>query len=237
MGNKKMTFNINSFRSEIQQNGYLKYHDYNLIITAPNILTSKTIFSTSGSSSTSNMQALMSMRINEARSPLITLVSADVNRYSIGPTQKQPHNAQFSDMFISLYCDRNGTIWNFWHTWLNTIFNFSPPYNTAGGTINNGFASYTTEYKDNYSTNMQLNIYDQVAQTILSFVFEKAFPIQMRDVALNWAHTQDIVQLNIDITYKDYAIIGSGVQAVSTSATVGTTALPPAVSIPTLTTI
>lgn len=211
-----MTFNINEFSSQIQANGYIKPHDYNLIIYMPPILSGKTIFSSSSSSiSAGSAIPLLSMRINECRSPLITLIASDVSRYGVGPIQKQPHNAQFQDMWISIICDKYGTIWNFWHTWLNSIFAFSPPYNATGGTIINGYASYTTEYKSNYSTNMLLTIYDQIANIILEFNMSMAFPIQMREVALSWNTQNEIVMLNIDLSYKDYSIIGSAISATS----------------------
>jgi hypothetical protein len=229
-----MTFSINQFRSEIQQNGYLKPHDYNLIISLPPILSGTSIFGSNDNSiSSSNMSPLLSMRINECRSPLLTLISSDVNRYGIGPTQKMPHNVQFQDMWISIICDKYGMMWNFWHTWLNKVFSFSPPYNASTGSVNNGNASYTTEYKSNYSTNMTLTIYDQVAKTVLEFIMSMSFPIQMREVTLAWNLQNEIVLLNINLSYKDYTITGSSVS--STASSQNTTVSPPAVSVPSFT--
>jgi hypothetical protein len=230
-----MTFNINEFSSQLQQNGYLKPHDYNLIVYLPSILSGTSLFGSTGTSmSASSSTPLLSMRINECRSPILTLVSSDISRYGIGPTQKQPHNAQFQDMWISIICDKYGMLWNFWHTWLNAVFSFSPPYDATGGTVNNGFASYTTEYKSKYSSNMQLNIYDQEANTVLKFIMNMAFPIQMREVALSWNSQGEIVMLNIDITYKDYSIVGS---SISSSTLASTIISPPTISIPSLTPI
>jgi len=229
-----MTFDINSFCAELQQNGYLKPHDYNLSITLPSILSGSSIFGSSGNSITSgNMNPLLSMRINECRSPILTLTASDVNRYGIGPVQKMPHNAQFQDMWISIICDKYGMIWNFWHVWLNTIFSFSPPYNASAGSVNNGYASYTSEYKANYSTSMMLTVYDQIANTVLEFIMSMAFPIQMREVALSWNSQNEIVLLNIDISYKDYTISGSSLTSAAT-ASQNSTNSPPSVSIPSL---
>jgi hypothetical protein len=225
-----MAFSINEFSAQLQQNGYVKPYNYNLLIYTPPILTGTSLFGSSGvSTSASNITPLLSMRINECRSPLLTLVASDVNRYGVGPTQKMPHNAQFQDTWISIVCDKYGMIWNFWHTWLNAIFSFSPPYNASTGSVNNGFPSYTTEYKSNYATNMQLNIYNQIAETILEFNMSMVFPVQMREVALSWNAQNEIVMLNIDLTYKDYSIVGSSVTSTGTSSS---TTSPPATSVP-----
>lgn len=225
-----MTFDINSFKSELNQNGYIKPHDYNLLIYLPPIMAGSTLFGSTGvSASASSVVPLLSMRVNECRSPLLTLVSSDVSRYGIGPTQKMPHNAQFQDMWISIICDKYGTIWNFWHTWLNSIFSFSPIYNAQTGTPYNSVASYTTEYKSNYSSNMLLNIYDQMAGTILEFNMSMAFPIQMREVALSWNSQNEIVLLNIDLTYKDYSIVGSSMTSINS---INNTTSPPSTSVP-----
>jgi hypothetical protein len=122
-------------------------------------------------------------------------------------------------------------IWNFWHLWLNSVFSFAPPYNAATGSVNNGFASYTTEYKTNYATDMTLNIYDQGGGLSLSFQMSLAFPIQMREVALSWNTQNEIVMLNIDLSYKDYTIIGS---SMSSSSAIPNTLSPTSTSVPTL---
>ena len=227
-----MTFNINQFCAEIQQNGYLKPHDYNLLIYLPPILSTTALFGSNGNyMPAGSASSLFPMRVNECRSPLLTLISSDVNRYGIGPTQKMPHNAQFQDMWISIICYKHSMAWNFWHLWLNSIFSFSPPYNASAGNVNNGFASYTNEYKENYATSMTLNVYDQTGDTSLSFQMSMAFPIQMREVALSWNTQNEIVMLNIDLTYKDYSIVGS---SISSTATIQNNTSPPSVSVPSL---
>ena len=92
---------------------------------------------------TQSTESLLQIRAESAKLPGVLIQTSDVNRVGIGPTQKMPFNAQFTDTSITFVSDSKGEIYNYFYTWLNSIFDFSGIYNR------NALPSYKTEYKDN----------------------------------------------------------------------------------------
>jgi len=61
------------------------------------------------------LSTLQTFRIDQVKVPGINLASADVNRYGAGPTQKQPYNAQFTEVQMSILSDNEASIWQYWY--------------------------------------------------------------------------------------------------------------------------
>jgi len=184
-----MAFDINSFKTELHTNGYLRTHSYRVILTPPSAMLIAT-----------NIMPMISMRAEEVRTPTASLATVDVPRYGIGPTQKQVVSNQFNDITVSLISDKYGNLWNFLHTWLNTIFSYSP---AANGGAN---PTYTAEYKSNFSTTMTIEIFDQIGKTPITFTMNMAYPIQIREVNMDWSETGNLVYLDVAMTFRDYSL-------------------------------
>jgi hypothetical protein len=208
-----LAFTISNFLSELGKNGYLRTHSFDVVLGIPTALAGQTISGTAANTSSpvNDVNRILTLRAEEARTPVATIVTADIPRYSIGPTQKQPVTAQFQDTWFSIICDKYGKVWNFWNAWLNMVFSFSPAY-TGSGT-HSQYPSYTAKYKDEYATQIMLNLYDQTGNMPIQFLFNDAFPIQMKEVSLGWAEQGELVRLSIAFTYKDYSITGSNLSS------------------------
>jgi len=213
-----MPFNISNFVTNISDNGYLKTNKFSVSLIPPRTLSGSSF---SDNSSTADAVDMIRFRAESVKAPGITLLSSDINRYGVGPTQKQPHSANFSENSISFICDRQSTLWQFWYQWARTIFEFagteSSPFNNEANQI----PRYVTEYKDNFSTTIEITIYDdmgEVAQIINMF---QAFPTAINDIQLNWSDS-NLLKVNVTIAYTDYTIVGSGVGSAQTPLFTGT---------------
>ena len=206
-----MTFNINDFLSEIASGGYLKPCIFNVYIATPSSLNG----SISGTNNTSgtpvnNLPRTISLRAHQIATPSPTLQWVEISRYGIGPEQGYPYNAKFSNIWMSFIVDKGGSIWNFFHQWMNKIFPFSPAYNATGGTTAyNSQPSYTAEYKENYASNIAIDIYDPVGILAIEFLLNLAYPIEIREVPLEWGETGELLEMIVVFDYKDYSITGS----------------------------
>jgi hypothetical protein len=211
-----MSFNINNFKQNIDSLGYIKNNKFEVYVQAPRFLRNKAMRINGRRYPISRINNILKFRIEQVRTPSVSLLSLDTNRFGIGPTQKMPFNAQYFDTTFSILLDRNTDLWDYWYNWTNAIFNFNgkePSSNNpfVGGRI----PSYTVEYKDEYSTTMMIIIYDDTGRIIKTINLYEAFPSSIREIQLAWNDNINLMRLSITVTYSNYSIEGSSFAASS----------------------
>ena len=101
-----------------------------------------------------NISDLLSFRADSVHIPGVTFETQQTHRFGIGPSQKYPTNVNFNEVSISFIEDRQSTIWKFLNSWINGIFQFANP--VSPGAV----PSYNLQYKDSYSTDITVNLYN-----------------------------------------------------------------------------
>ena len=187
-----MPFNINEFKSNISRYGYLSTNKYEIIITLPPAMRKI--------AAATNAKELLKFRTKNFEAPGIQILNVDVIRYGLGTSQKMPFSAKFADISFSVLLDKNSELWNFWYQWHRLIFNFSP-------SNENTFASYVTEYKTNYATTLELNVYNENGYISNKFNFYDIYPVSMKEVELHWEQQSTLAELELIMTYKEYTSI------------------------------
>ncbi len=196
-------FNINKFKQNVSDYGYLYTNAFEVLIATPQVIFNAILGQSNSSVPTQKIAENLKLRIDQVRAPGISLMTTDVNRYGIGATQKFPINAQFQEISFSIILDEYGEIWQYWYQWLRAINDF-------GGTESE-LPKYQMEYKDKYSTVMQIVMYDHYGNAIQKINLFEAFPTNIREVPLAWGDNQ-LVKLNIGIAYTNYTLEGSSIQ-------------------------
>ena len=112
-----MPFNIDSFKSNIDNNGYLKNNQFEVILNPPPVLLDTSLNNLGTPRNVRNITDALRFRIEQVRVPGVNLLMTDVNRYGVGPTQKQPINAMFNETSFSILVDGYGEIWQLWYNW------------------------------------------------------------------------------------------------------------------------
>lgn len=205
-----MSFNINRLKQNINEYGYLKNNKFEVFVQAPNFLQNKRINVNGREINIKDLNDLLRFRIEQVTIPGVSLLSSDVNRYGIGPTQKMPYNAQLFDTNFSILIDRNTDLWDFWYTWTNSIFNFNG-YEPNGNNIITGkrIPTYTVKYKDDITSVMMIVMYNDLGQTVKTINLYDAFPSAISSTSLAWNDGMSLMRLNVAITYSTYTIVGS----------------------------
>jgi hypothetical protein len=206
-----MPFNINTIKANLENNGYLKNHSFEVIIAPPPILLGRNINILGTPTNVKSIINNLSFRIEQVRSPGINLALAQVNPFGYGMAQPMPHNATYQDTNFSILVDGYGEIWQFWHNWIRSIFEFSGNDSSRVGAANR-LPTYLVEYKENYSTMMQIVVYDTFGNAIQRINLHNAFPSSMRDIQLSWNDTGNLMRLAISISYTEYTIVGSALE-------------------------
>lgn len=205
-----MAFNINRLKENAAGYGYLKRNKFEVFVQSPRLFQNSTLNVDGRETSVNNLNRLHRFRIEQVNAPGVSLISSDINRYGIGPTQKMPYNAQFSDTTFSILVDRNTDLWDFWYNWTNAVFNFNGQEPSGNNLITGKrIPTYTSRYKDDYSTIMMIVIYNDLGETVKTINLYDAFPSSIREIPLSWNDNQNLLRLSISITYSSYTIVGS----------------------------
>jgi hypothetical protein len=199
-------FNIASFSSEIGKSGYLQTNKFYIQFPSPSILQNYSI----DGKPVADIERMIQIRAESVKVPGIALLMGDVNRYGIGPVQKMPYNASFTTNSISFIADRNGAIYKYFYTWINSIFEFAgasgAPINGIP-TVNRG-ASYQTEYKDNYTTDITVSVFNNTGEMIKQIEMLKAFPESLNEVPLDWNQNNELMKVTVSFSFRDWRMVG-----------------------------
>lgn len=200
-------FNINTFKSHINATGTLNNSKFLFNIVVPPGLLYST-FNNNGSVSAAygrQSSDLITFRADTVRTPGVSLATSNIFRYGIGPSERKPFNAAFSDISASFIVDKKADIYVFFYSWFNYIFNFS---RGAGGQNTNGaLASYTTAYKNYYSTDIEIILYDDSGvKPVQVFRLLQAFPISLSEIPLSWSDKSSLMKMNVSFTFKEYIL-------------------------------
>jgi hypothetical protein len=189
-----MPFNIDSFKANIDEYGYLQNNKYEARVYTPPFLAGGI------NGGGDRMASIMRFRIDTVRAPGIQILSADNNRYGVGPTQKQPINAQFNEISISFIVDENGEIWQFWYDWVRGIYEFT------SDNVTNRQGRYSSRYKNEYASFMQILVFDNYGNTAKTFNIYEVFPTSINETSLSWNDTNQVLKLGVTLSYKEFNI-------------------------------
>lgn len=196
-------FNINNFQSDISQNGYLQTNKFVVAFNSPSCMQNVYIGTQQGTTYSSSTEKLVQVRAESVKVPGVALLQSDIARYGIGPTQKMPFSARFTENAITFISDRNSQIYMYFYTWLNKVFDFS-----GSSFQSNIGASYATEYKDNYVTDLHVYVYDNAGNQVQDIVMYQAFPESINDINLSWNDNSQLMKITVSISYRDWAMVG-----------------------------
>lgn len=192
-----MAFNIQEFRQNIADHGYIDNNNFEVIVTTPDVLNNAAFNNRASPINTNQFSKKMAMRIDQVRMPGINLQTTQVSRYGIGPIQNMPINAQFQEVNFSILIDEFGEFWQYWYTWVNSIFGFNGTTRTL--------PTYQTEYKNKYSTVVSLLMYNHLGAVVQTINLYEAFPTSIREVPMSWGDNQ-LIRLNIQLAYTSYSL-------------------------------
>lgn len=203
-----MGFNLNNFKSNISGYGYLKPHAFEVALSIPPILQNKKLESYDGTEKSlfNVTNDILRYRIDQVKIPGVSLLSAEVQRFGFGPTQKIPFNSYYHDTTFSILLDKKADLLHFWYDWMRTIFEFN------GSESGIRIPKYVSKYKSEYTSTMQIFLYDQVGNIVKKINLYEAFPSSLLEMPLAWNDKGDLVRLATSITYSQFTIEGGGLK-------------------------
>lgn len=210
-----MAFNLDRFKSNLDSYGYLKNNVFEVGVQTPNFMLGSVLNNNGNISSMTDINNFMKFRIDQTSVPGVSILSGDHAIYGVGPTQKMPYGAFFHDITFSILLDKKADLWNFWYNWVRYIYEFngtepnSRNFNIGGGEGSQRTPAFTTRYKDDYSSMMQIVMYDTTGNVVQKVNLYEAFPSSVREIPLSWNDHGDLLRIAVSITYSHFSIEGS----------------------------
>ena len=203
-----MPFNINAFKSHVEKTGYLKNNQFEVFVQLPQIFQNSSLNNLGINTNLKTIGDSLRYRVEQVRVPGINLLSSEISRYGIGPTQKMPHSAHFSEITLSILVDGSAELWQFWYNWIRSIFEFNGNESSRVGQANR-IPTYTNEYKENYSSIVMILVYDNFGNTIQRINLFEAFPTSIREIPLFWGDSQNLMKLSVSLSFSEYTVVGT----------------------------
>jgi hypothetical protein len=197
-----MAYNISDFLQSIDVAGVLHTNKFELNFVSPNIMLGVSVSSPNSTVTSNDIESIVRFRAESVRVPGVLLETADVNRYGVGVRQKMPYNAMFTDTSVSFISDKDGDIYRYFYTWINSIFDFGGISRNGGGRP----PQYATEYKDDYTTDLRILIYNTTGDVVQSVILRKAFPVSFNEINLGWSQQNELVKVNVMFSFRDWTL-------------------------------
>lgn len=207
-----MELNLNGFIADVNKEGMLLENKFLVTFGAPNYLTNsnspiakyKSIY---------NHRELLTLRCEAAVVPGLQFAGIDgPPRLGYGTIEFHPYNVVYDDIILTLALDAKGTVHKFFYDWLNCIVNFQAQGQSRLRDDNlgpvSGMVPYEVGYKDDYSTNLLIDIYTGVEadhKSAITVKAYKAFPKAITPLYLNWESGQPI-KIQLSMAYTDFDI-------------------------------
>ena len=187
-----MAFEINKFRSEIDNGGVLKPNRFMVQFLAPPIMNGY------------NTDKLL-LRCEAVQWPGVSFTTMDAPpRAGYGASEVIPIAPIFEDVTLNFIIDKNSNLHMFFFNWINTVVNLrsrgQSRYNeTENEGYSKGYSPYEVGYKDEYCTDIEIHMIRETGENdkAMSAKLYRAFPRALPGFDLNWASNDEMYSLHI----------------------------------------
>lgn len=194
-------FSVGKFKSYINRTGTLPVNRFYMELVMPPVLFNCPI-TIDGQQKTFD-QAFsrdIAFRAESLKAPGVAINFTPVNRHGVGPLQKFPYNAQFTDMSVDFLADKQSFVWIFFYNWLNNIFHYSHDMENPL----EDFTRFRANYMVDYATDVYLHVYDYDGVLSTTLHLLDAYPVSMNDVALAWDNNNRLMRITVTFAYRHW---------------------------------
>ena len=137
--------------------------------------------------------------------PGVQLGTTSTRRYGIGPQQKIVNDYSFNDISIQFIVDGGGRIMSFLKTWMNKIVRFEDFFVVPEGRGSQSMLEpYMFEYKDNYQSQIDINVYNETRDQVMTYSLYEAFPLGISDISLGWGNTDELMRVTVPFAFTHW---------------------------------
>ncbi len=188
---------ISTFNAMLNKRGVSRASRFFVRMGVPTVLQNN-------STSNPNIQRELMLLCESSSLPGVSFATSDGRRYGVGPVDRRPFAPIFNDITMNFLCDGTNLVHRYFYTWMNSIVRFDNNAFGASADATSRLNSFRVEYKENYATDISIITYNETNDEITKITLNKAFPVAVGEVPLNWAETNSINRLPISFHYWNW---------------------------------
>jgi len=204
-------FSINEFRSNVLNKGLLKNNLYLAYFEPKSKISRELVFYTS------NIQI-----------PAADLATVDIRRYGYGPIERYPYRPLFAgDMNMDFYTEasdksvmqemfknlsRTSNFMNYGDFAVDSSKTDVPVPGTEDENTglptqtSKGPEPYLVEYRDNISFNIEVYVYNENSDKIITYRFRDCFVRMVGSVGLSWEQDNTLIKTSVGFAFTDFSV-------------------------------
>lgn len=203
--------NISNFMSEIQSAGVLRSNRYIMTFVPPKYLRDAKVDAGFDDNTTPDIPLdRIALRCESVQFPGMSFASVDSTpRFGYGPIESIPYGTIFDDITATFIVDSRSDVHRFFYKWVSSIVSFKAHGQSKLSDATNvvrGMKAYEVGYKDDYTTDIVITVYDENNNKVMTGTAYRAFPKLLPTVDLGWASNDEYVKLAMPFSYTDFAI-------------------------------
>ena len=133
---------------------------------------------------------------NATTLPGIQILVSEYSPQTYGVKQKRPTGVNFQDLPLTFYSDNQGNVFNYFHSWINQVATFNSLSD------NN---RYLLAYPDEYRGTVEIILYDDSQNTVVSFKLNEAFPYTVDATPIAWDQSDQLLRFNVTFTFTNWS--------------------------------
>lgn len=195
-------FNIDEFRSLVTRNGIARNNQYKVILTPP-----RSILTALPGLANPNLVEDIMLYAESIQLPGLSLATSPIRNNGYGPVEYKPYMPIYGQTIpFVFYVDTNGLLFDFFHTWMRTIINYTTEGRSFTRSRFSGMSPFEVNYKPNYQTDMDILVLDQEdgGKIVKQYRVMKAFPVQIPDTPLSYNSTDSILTLTVMFSFFEW---------------------------------
>ena len=188
-------FSIKNFREEIQKNGILQDNRYLVTFNPPEYLKRE-------------KTDQLTLRCETAQIPGVAFATIEgPPRIGYGPVESNPYGVIFDDVTFTFLLDSEAKIHELFYKWMSSIVNYESQgqasLKEARGPVS-GMKPFELGYKDKYSTDIDISVYNSNNKKVMEVKLYRAFPKALPTFDTAWQSANSPIKLPVRFAYTDY---------------------------------
>lgn len=132
----------------------------------------------------------------------------EIRMSGYGNVEKRPYATIFQDVPLTFYSDADGSVFKYFHAWMQSVFAFNDAAN-PNGTVK-GLPLNSFQYPSEYYGIVEIIHMNEIKttkesdNTIVKYQLLEAYPISIGDIQVDWNMQDQILKIPVTFAYTNW---------------------------------
>jgi hypothetical protein len=187
-------FNVQEFKSVIENKGLMRSNKFLVTIPAPRLLRGQL----------GKYERDMQFYCKSTPLPGIGIMTDDIRRYGYGSSNRTPYGFVYNDTMMAFYVDSERMVRRWFRMWVSSIVNPSMPIGIRGPNRVTGSEPYEFSYKEDFASDIRITAFDSEGNPKIAVVMTDAFPNYIGETYMEWDEKNTNMILPVSMTFRDW---------------------------------